>query len=125
MFNFSKKNSGESAGIQWNVLNNVDLLQTIRAESEQQAVLIFKHSTRCAISATVLNRLERSWNAEEMPLKAYFLDLIAYRNLSNQIETEYGVAHESPQALVIKGGEVIYHTSHFGINYEELKALVS
>ena len=123
MFNFTKKNSGEKSSVQWNMLETSPSIEEIKSESTQQPVLIFKHSTRCAISATVLSRLERSWNSEETALKPYFLDLIRYRNLSNQVAQEFGVAHESPQVLVIKDGKAVYHNSHFGISYDELKTL--
>jgi bacillithiol system protein YtxJ len=50
------------------------------------------------------------------------LDLIAYRALSDQIAKDFGVAHESPQILVIREGKVVYHESHYGISYATLMA---
>ena len=123
MFNFSKKNSEKQSGIDWNVLDAAPSIEEIKAVSAQQPVMIFKHSTRCAISATVLNRLERSWNTEEVSVKPYFLDLINHRDLSNQVAQEFGVVHESPQVLVIRDGKAVYHSSHFGISYDELKEI--
>ena len=123
MFNFSKKKSDKQSGISWNVLDAAPSLEEIKAESAQQPVMIFKHSTRCAISSTVLNRLERSWNSDEVAIKPYFLDLINYRDLSNQVAQEFGIMHESPQVLVIKDGKAVYHSSHFGISYDELKEI--
>jgi bacillithiol system protein YtxJ len=55
-----------------------------------------------------LNRVERV----EASMPAYFLDLIAYRNISNAIATRYGIEHESPQLLIVQGGKVIFHSSH-------------
>jgi bacillithiol system protein YtxJ len=70
----------------------------------------------------VLNRLERSWNADEMEHVAiYFLDLIAHRDLSSLIAEKFNVYHESPQLLVINSGKCTYNTSHMGISYRELK----
>jgi bacillithiol system protein YtxJ len=35
----------------------------------------------------------------------YFLDLIAYRNVSNEISNRFGVHHQSPQLILIKEGK--------------------
>ncbi|MBK9190492.1 MAG: DUF2847 family protein [Crocinitomicaceae bacterium] len=41
--------------------------------------------------------------------------------MSNQIEAQFGIKHESPQALLIKNGKCVYHASHSEINFNELK----
>ena len=106
----------------WIKLTSEDELNQIKTLSEQGKVLIFKHSTRCSISSMALSRLERAWKDDEMKgVKPYFLDLIAYRNLSNRIAEEFGVQHESPQVLMIEKGKCIYHDSHSGISYQEIK----
>jgi bacillithiol system protein YtxJ len=50
----------------------------------------------------------------------YLLDLLQYRPVSNNIAADLGVTHESPQVLVIKDGQCIYHASHSGIDYQEV-----
>jgi bacillithiol system protein YtxJ len=52
----------------WNALETMDQLAEIDAESAKQPVLIFKHSTRCNISATSLARVERGWT-NDSPIK--------------------------------------------------------
>lgn len=106
----------------WIELKEEGQLEQIKTESKQQPVLIFKHSTRCSVSSMALNRLERSWNDKELEgLKAYHLDLITYRPVSNQIASDFGVPHESPQILIISDGKCTYHNSHMGISYHEVK----
>lgn len=106
----------------WNQINNLETINKIKEESKSSPVLIFKHSTRCSISSMALDRLQRSWREEEMKnLKPYYLDLIAYRDISNQIAQEFGVYHQSPQVIVIRNEEAVYDNSHMGINYESLK----
>jgi bacillithiol system protein YtxJ len=110
----------------WNKLNDSAQLEEIKKESHNYPVLILKHSTRCSISSATLGRLERSWKQEEVAdLKPYFLDLIAYRPISNQIAEDFGVWHESPQALIIRNGESVYDTSHFDISFDAIKAQVA
>ncbi len=109
----------------WNQLENVATLATIKEESATQRILIFKHSTRCSISTMALGRLERSWKDSEMAaLKPYYLDLLNFRAISNQIAEDFGIHHESPQVLVISNGQCVYHASHSDIDYKELKNLL-
>lgn len=107
--------------MKWNELKEVEQLDQIKKESKSQPILIFKHSTRCATSALALNRLERHWQKELTgELKPYYLDLIRYRNVSNLIEEHFGIAHQSPQAILIRDEVPVYHASHFGISLSEI-----
>ncbi|KOY86458.1 general stress protein [bacterium 336/3] len=105
----------------WIPLENQEQLEDIKKKSK---ALIFKHSTRCSISATALDRLQRQWNDTDMQqVDAYYLDLIKYRDISNKIAEVFGVEHQSPQALLLAEGNCIYHDSHYGIDYQEIKNL--
>lgn len=108
--------------MRWNNLKSVDQIDKIRAESKKNPVLIFKHSTRCNISRTSLDRLERNWKDEEMEhVSLYFLDLISYREISAKIAEEFGVEHESPQVLIIRDERSTYDRSHFEIDYQHIR----
>jgi len=86
---------------------------------EVKAVLIFKHSTRCSISSTAKFRLESKWeNNENIP--TYYLDLIQYRTISNQIASDFDVYHESPQVIVLQNGKCVYHASHLSISVNDI-----
>lgn len=105
----------------WKHITSEQDLDRALESSFNKPVLLFKHSTRCSISSTALNRLERGWGSEAAQnLDAYFLDLIAYRNLSNMIADKLGITHESPQALVVVDGQCIYDASHLGIAVQPL-----
>src|SRR5690606_26222974 len=105
----------------WKTLDKLEQINEIKKESETRTVLIFKHSTRCSISAMAWDRLKRNWKAEDSEkLSPYYLDLIRYRELSNEIAEKFAVEHESPQVLIIKNGEATYHASHMGIDYHTI-----
>jgi bacillithiol system protein YtxJ len=109
----------------WIELKELDQLQKIKHESTQQPVLIFKHSSRCNISRTSLDRLERKWNTVEMAhVKPYFLDLLSFREISNHLADLFSVEHESPQILVISDGKAILDLSHFQIDYDQIRNAV-
>lgn len=102
----------------WVPLTTEDQLEHITQESSNQPQVIFKHSTRCSISSMARSRLERS--SIPPSVHFYFLDLIRYRSLSNRIEEQFDVPHESPQILLIRNGECIYEESHNGISMDEI-----
>ena len=102
----------------WIPLTNEEQLTQIIEKSATVPQVIFKHSTRCSISSMVLNRLERADTPEKIDF--YYLDLLSYRSISNEIADRFKVYHESPQVLMIKNGECIYDESQMGIRMEEL-----
>ena len=107
----------------WTSLINVDDLTGIVKESHHQDILIFKFSSRCSISYLLKKRLESRWNLDASLIKPYFLDLIRYRSLSNQISSMFEVIHESPQILVIRGGMSIFDASHLDISVADIRNL--
>lgn len=105
----------------WIELKSIEQLDTIAAESAHSPILIFKHSTTCNISRTALDRLERNYKSDEAKdLKAYFLDLLSYRDVSKAVAQKFNVVHESPQAIVLKNGKATYSASHFEIDYRSI-----
>lgn len=97
---------------QWNYLTAVSQLDQVVEDSKTQKVIVFKHSTRCSISASVLNKFEKQVGEG---YKLYFLDLISHRDISAAIADKFQVVHQSPQALLIEDGKVTQHDSHYGI----------
>ena len=102
----------------WIALQNESQLDDIRKRSTDRPQLIFKHSTRCSISAVVKGRLEREKETDAIDF--YYLDLIGYRPVSNKVSNTFNVTHESPQVLLIRNGECVYDESHFGITMDEI-----
>jgi bacillithiol system protein YtxJ len=97
---------------------SIEQLEEIRKESERAPVIIFKHSTTCSISAMALHRMQRASKSSDA--KIYYLDLRAYRELSNLVARMFDVQHESPQILIINKGKSVYDRSHGEINPPEI-----
>ena len=105
----------------WNKLETEEGLSKLIELSKEQPIMIFKHSTRCSISSMALSRLERSWTDENSAqVTPYYLDLIANRNVSTKIAETLHVMHESPQVIVLKGGEAVYDASHMSISTNDI-----
>lgn len=107
----------------WLSLDNSDQLEEIAQLSNEKQVLIFKHSTRCSISRMALKQFEKEFDQSDK-IVPYFLDLLAFRSVSNEIAARFGVMHQSPQLIVIKNGKAIYNASHSDIDAGDLKQLV-
>jgi bacillithiol system protein YtxJ len=102
----------------WIPLTTETQLAEIKESSVTRPVVIFKHSTRCSISAVAKSRLERA--AAPETISFYYLDLIRFRSISDRIAADYNVPHESPQVLLIRNGECVYDESHSGITMDDL-----
>ncbi|HMP93539.1 MAG TPA: bacillithiol system redox-active protein YtxJ [Phnomibacter sp.] len=102
----------------WQPLTSAAQLEELTAQSYQQPQLIYKHSTRCALSSIVWQRLQGT--ALPPGLTGYYLDLIAFRTLSNQIAEKFSVYHESPQVLLIVHGQCVYDESHMAIRMADI-----
>ncbi len=122
---FGESDNPKKEGVSWKTIASIEDLDQAIASSNQKTIAIFKHSTRCSISSMAKGRLERSWDINAEDLDLYYLDLIAYRPVSNAIAENLGVMHESPQILVIKNGKVIFHTSHNDISVGGIQAAIA
>jgi bacillithiol system protein YtxJ len=102
----------------WKHLNSTDDLKQAIELSNKQPIVLFKHSTRCSVSMVAKRGLEQFW---DLDMEAYHLDLIAHRDISNQIASIFGVKHESPQILVIRNEKAVYNASHGQIDVDDLR----
>ncbi len=120
LFSFGSSSKGsESSKVKWQQLTNIQQLEDLTSESNEHPVFIFKHSTRCSISRMALKQFERNYGTDKTATP-YFLDLLEYRDISNKISEKFHVLHQSPQLLLLKNGQVVYHASHSDIDAEDL-----
>ena len=120
IFGSSENADSPKSTINWTELTDLAQLMEIEAISNEKPVVIFKHSTRCSISRMALKQFEREFDLNET-VDAYFLDLIAHRDVSNEIANRFNVYHESPQLILIKNGKAVYDVSHSDIDAVALK----
>ena len=113
----------DSPVIAWKPLTSLAQLDELIEESKTQTVAIFKHSTRCGISSMTLRRFESDYPLETTGVSLYYLDLIRFRDVSNEIVARFGVMHQSPQILVIKNGQAVHYASHYDISAQTVSGL--
>ncbi|KUJ53055.1 bacillithiol system redox-active protein YtxJ [Chryseobacterium sp. JAH] len=105
----------------WNMIESEKDLEEAIKKSYTAKIAIFKHSTSCFISKTVLRNFEKEIEeSQENGTTFYFLDLLAHRNISNKIAEDFGIRHESPQLIVIENGNEINNASHQDITLSQI-----
>lgn len=111
----------EETSFPWNNLTTIEQLKEILAQSAEKPVLLFKHSTRCSISSMALSRFQKEWDQDNKEIELYYLDLLNYRAISNEIAELTGVVHQSPQAILVSNNEVKYSASHSSISANDIQ----
>ncbi|KAA3615901.1 MAG: bacillithiol system redox-active protein YtxJ [Flavobacterium sp.] len=114
----------EKKQLPWERLTSLEQLDEISKISKTQPVAIFKHSTRCGISRMVLNQFEGSYDIDPAEMRLYYLDLLSYRLVSDEVAIRFQVLHQSPQLIVIKNGMVVHQASHHQIQTAALEEII-
>ncbi len=113
---FSSDDLSHKKNFDWISVVDLQQLEDIVTHSYEKIVLIFKHSTRCSISRFALQDFKREFNYSKEKIECYYLDLISFRDISNEIARKFEVEHQSPQIIILKNGKAIYSASHESIN---------
>lgn len=102
-------------------ISEVDELDDLVARSRERPVWIFKHSLTCGISARARRRFEEyAGGRPEGEAVHALLEIQNARPLSAAVAEATGVRHQSPQVILLRGGEAAWHTSHGRITVEAL-----
>jgi bacillithiol system protein YtxJ len=97
-------------------VHGIDELEQLLRESEARPLLLFKHSYTCGISAEALDELLVHLDRQQPAAARYALVTVqTHREVSNAVSRKLGVRHETPQALVIRDGQVVWSASHFRV----------
>jgi bacillithiol system protein YtxJ len=99
-------------------IQNTQELDALIEKSNERAIVLFKHSTTCPISAGVYQEIS---NADAD------INLIVVqkaRDVSSAVAEKTGIRHESPQAFVVKNGKVVYHASHYDVTASDVEKML-
>jgi bacillithiol system protein YtxJ len=102
-------------------LATVDDLARALAEP---VTVVYKHSPRCGVC--VASEQEVRFFADGHPgLTVYRLDVVADRALARELAARVGVAHESPQVILLVGGRAVWSASHWEVRALEIEEQVA
>lgn len=120
IFGTPENQNERTSNVDWIALEDLGQLNEIITSSSEKPVLIFKHSTTCGISRMVMKQFERDFDLNDK-VNSYYLDLLSYRPISNEVATRFDVTHQSPQLLLIINGKSVYDVSHSAIDVAALR----
>jgi bacillithiol system protein YtxJ len=87
-------------------LRDVASLDDFLARSNGDPVIIFKHSDSCGISARAYTQMS------ELERPVGLVTVQTARAVSDELEKRMGLAHETPQVMIISDGKVAWTASH-------------
>jgi bacillithiol system protein YtxJ len=99
-------------------VTDAEELDALIERSSERPLVIFKHSLTCPISSAAYNQMEQYGG------EVALIEVQRARGLSNGIESRFGVAHESPQVIVVRKGQMFWNASHFKIKAEAVAKAV-
>ena len=99
-------------------------LDVLLEESSDMPLLLFKHSLSCGTSYEALDELIDHLNDERLPARYAMITVQTHRDLSTAVAKRLGVRHETPQALLIRDGRVVWSASHFRVTGGALESAI-
>jgi bacillithiol system protein YtxJ len=93
-------------------ITDLATFEDLTTRSQAQPVVIFKHSLTCPVSSGAYEQMA------DFEGEVALIEVQRARELSREIEQRLGVAHESPQVIVLRNGQVVWNASHFDITTE-------
>jgi bacillithiol system protein YtxJ len=102
----------------------IEDLDRLLAQTSDRPLLLFKHSLTCGTSAEALDELLDHINGDGLDARYAILTVQSQRELSNAVSARLGVRHETPQALLIRHGRVIWSASHFRVTATAVQSAI-
>lgn len=90
-----------------------------REHSVKQPVFIFKHSSACPVSAKAHTEMAELIDETDVPV--YKVVVQNHRSVSDTIETDLDIRHETPQAILLVEEAPVFNTSHFNVTADTLR----
>ena len=108
-------------------VQRIEELDTLLTQSGTRPLLLFKHSYSCGISAEALDELvghlDQAGGTSKPDGPVYAMVTVqTHRDISNAVAAKLGVRHETPQALLVRDGQVVWAASHFRVTAQAVAA---
>jgi len=100
-------------------IDDVASLDRFISESGERPAIIFKHSNMCGVSA----RVYREVSQVARPVGIVVVQQA--RDVSDEIARRFGIQHETPQALIVRGDELLWSASHYAVKAQAIEEALS
>ena len=98
------------------------VLDKASAHSQEEPVVLFKHSTTCGISTRARRQIQALTEADDPPV--YEVIIQEARPVSNKIAASFGIQHQSPQVIILHQGKPIFDASHGRVTTEAIRTAI-
>jgi bacillithiol system protein YtxJ len=105
-------------------VQRLEELDALLEESKNRPLLLFKHSLSCGTSYEALDELIDHLKEDRLPARYAMITVQTHRELSTAVARRLGVRHETPQALLIREGRVVWSASHFRVTGGALETAI-
>jgi bacillithiol system protein YtxJ len=95
---------------------DVDSLDRFLQQANETPAILFKHSNTCGISA----RAHRQMAEVEQAIGIIIVQNA--RPVSEEIVRRFGLSHETPQVLIVRGGDLLWNASHHNVSAPAVEA---
>ena len=102
----------------FNPVQDTAALEQLFELSKMRPVLLFKHSNACPISARAYRQMQ------DVKTPVSILVVQDSRDASREVAERTGIRHETPQALILRNGRVVWNASHFDITADVVEQAV-
>jgi len=106
-------------------LDSPGALDELVQQSQQRPQLLFKHSSACPLSAMAYAELQDHLEEPVGGADYWLVTVQTARPVSNSVEAQLAVRHETPQAIVVRSGKAVWTASHRAITRRSLQAALS
>ena len=102
-------------------IGEIEEFERLLAASGERPLLIFKYSATCGTSAQALDELLAHLNEHPADATYAIVTVQTHRDVSHAIARTLGIRHETPQALLIRDGRVVWSASHYRVTAEAVE----
>lgn len=99
-------------------------LAPLLERSQKEPIVFFKHSTQCSRSAAAHEELQK-FQSKNPSVPCGMVLVIEDRNVSNAMEDQLGIEHESPQVIVVCHGKPVWHAAHYRVTAKALEEAIA
>jgi len=110
----------------WKEITTIEEWDAILEKSAEKDQIILKHSTTCPVSTNALEEFDAY--LKDNPNENIDYTMVKVREsrpVSNKIEADLDVKHESPQIIYIKNKEKYWSATHWSVTKAHMNAVVS
>jgi bacillithiol system protein YtxJ len=105
----------------WIKIDTKEKIAELKQDSLNERVFVLSIDTKDTLSYVMKSLLEREWAEGEMKMKTCLVDVISFKGIANDIESEFGAGNGYPKAVIIKNGKVEFEASYGKILFSEIR----